>query len=570
MPKYTSRLFQGTAKKPVSKSMKDLSHDWVHDIQVGDYVPFLWIPTLPGDEFEIECEFFFKFEPLYYPVIHRCSLDADLFWIPNRIMWPAVTGDPDTGWTNWIMLKNETEHPTIDVDMEWFPEGGGGINNSIMGYLGIPYLLSDELTRHTTITGLNAFPAMAYLMCWDQYYRNPQLEDERAFPLVAGDNTAAMIAAYGFTTPTNVRLDCLPAKWMKDYFTSALPTPQLGDAIQIPLTRDWNTGDVLNQQLRDSSTGAIIPSGILLGSDAQGDLVDDTGTNEVYIDMNETAPDMRELRIAEKLQQFREWMIKIGQRYRDYVIGFFSEDPTPMDISVPLLIGNYKGIVQVSEVMSQALTLNGDFPQNVGDYVGNMSLYESARNKINFKCREHGLILGIMNIMPNTSYGQGINRYWRYSTPYDYPMDMFSTVGDQEIKNEELFYLNLNAEQTKNQNTFGYIPKYSEASYISNNFGTNLSPTGTSEGALGLSMHLGRWWNPGTTVGAVYDNTVELDNFFISASGSEDAGNIRISDVWKTLTTPNGDATMKVVTAFVAHTIKAMRPLPAYSTPGLT
>lgn len=554
MPKYSSRLFQGVQKKNVQKSTVDLSHEWKHDFQIGDYTPMLKIPTLPGGEYEIETDFFFKFEPLYYPIIHRCNLDADYFFVPNRIMWPATPGNDQTGWTNWIMLKNETEHPTIDVDMEDITVDANS-NNSVMGYFGLPYLMPDGVNRTTVHTSMNAFPAMAYILIWDQYYRNPQLEDERGFPLVAGDNTAAMIAAYGFTTPTDVRLSCLPAKWALDYFTSAIPTPQAGDAITIPITdENLRTGWV-------DDAGNPVTGALNAATEPTGEPKTQIGATDVHIEATAT---MRQLRLAEVLQSFRESLIKIGQRYRDYIIGIFAEDPTPMDISVPMMIGNYKGIVEVSEVLSTGnFTSSSSTINKLADYAGNAGLYTQPDNKIRFQTKEHGLIIGIMNVMPNTGYGQGIERYWRYSTPYDYPMDIFSTVGDQEILKEEVFYTNLIADAAKNNETFGYIPKYSEARFINNSYGTNLAFR------AGVSTHLGRWWNPETTTGADYDNRVELDEYFIAAAGSVDAGNIRISDVFRVLTLQNAESVQKVITGYLYHRITARIPLPLYSTPGL-
>ena len=47
-------------------------------------------------------------------------------------------------------------------------------------------------------------------------------------------------------------------------------------------------------------------------------------------------------------------------------------------------------------------------------------------------------LMGIISVVPNTGYGQGIERWWRYATPQDYPLDMLCGIGDQEVLKRKL------------------------------------------------------------------------------------------------------------------------------------
>lgn len=563
MPNYSSKLFQGVAKKNVKKSFQDLSYEWKHDFKPGYLIPFLKVPTLPGDEFTVDCEFFFKFEPLYFPMIHRMKFEADLYYIPNRIMWPETPGDFQTGWTNWIMIRDEFGHPTHDVNMQLISASG---NDSVMGYFGLPYLWDDQGTavgRTVLHTGLNAFPAMAYLMIWDQYYRNPHLEETRSFPLVSGDNSTEFHTAYGFLTASDVRMTVFPAKWDMDYFTAGLSRPQAGDAVQIPVVKTFEemNGVTPNAVFRSAVDGDPAPTGNI-ATDASGFPIIQGGEQQYYDPAN-TAGDVRQLTFAQILQGFRESLLKIGQRYQDYIRGIFDEDPTPMDINVPVLFGTYKGTVDVSEVLMQADT-TGEVALRLGDYAGNASLYSKGTSH-RIKVNEHGLLIGIMSLRPTTSYGQGVNRYWRYSTPYDYPMDVFCGMGDQEVLNEELYFDNLTAQMdAHNATTFNYIPRYSEARTMVNQYGTNLA----SEIGLGLSTHLGRWFNPETMIDAAYNSAMNFGEKFLSTYESNDAGGVRLSDVFRILTLTNGGVSGMPVIGYVYNRIEALRPLPMYSTPG--
>lgn len=566
MPNFNFNLFQRNSKKSVQKSMKDLTHEWKHDMSLGWLVPCMMIPTLPGDDFTIRSSFFFKCEPLYFPLIHRLNMVCDYFWVRNGAMWPtSFDGSPnDEGWENWIMMNGTSGgHPTTDVHMEWY-DTGGAPNDSVMGYFGLPYLILGE-GRHVTLTGLNAFPPYAYLMIYDQYYRHPQVEAARAiYKLSDGDNTANMISMYGYGTPTSVRLSVFPSKWGKDYLTSCLPTPQAGDAVLIPMVADYvDVGDgavALPTKWRRLDDGEAPTAGDLQ-TENDGD-TNVVGQTTVGLDIQSTAATLRDLSIANVLQTLKEQFMKVGQRYKDWIDFSHDEDVDPLDLNLPLMIGSYKGSIQISDALTQANTVIDTNEFNTGDYTGNASLYEHDMKDIRFNCRDYGVIIAIMTVTPNTGYGQGIGRYWRYSDPLDYPLDIFTTVGDQEVLKEEAFYNNITAEASKNLETFGYIPKYAEASFINNNYGTNLAWN------AGLSMHLGKRYDPDTMHGTAMDNAIEINREFLRAD-SVYIGGTRVSDAFKVLTTPLGNPTMNPIIAYVLHEVKALRPLPQFSTPSL-
>jgi len=558
MPNFNFNMFQGNKTKQVQKSYKDLSHEWKHDMTLGYLVPCLMIPTLPGDEFTIDSQFFFKCDPLYFPLIHRLNMVCDYYWVRNGAMWPAIyDGTPsDGGWENWIMMKSTDAHPTVDVDMEFYPSGTR--NDSVMGYFGLPYLVAGQ-DRTTEITGLNAFPAYAYLMIYDQFHRHPQLEEPHCtFKLIAGDNTANMVEMYAYDigATSDIRLSVFPAKWGKDYLTSCLPTPQVGDAVLIPSTKLDGDGNYIPQKLYELDGETPVAGTLEVSGD--GDLFKaGASAQKVVLETNATICD---LSIASVLQTLKEQLMKVGQRYKDWIDWSHDVDIDPLDINVPVMIGSYKGSIQISEVLTQANTTVGESTFITGDYAGNAGLYETGMNAIRFNCKDYGILMAIVTVTPNTGYGQGINRYWRYNDPLDYPMDIFTTIGDQEVRKEEAFFNNL--ELDKNNETFGYIPRYAEASFINNNYGTNLAFN------AGLSVHLGKWYDPDSMVGTQYDDNIEINREFLRADATWQGGT-RVSDVFKVLTFPNGGASMNPIYAYIFHNIKALRPLPQFSTPSL-
>ena len=227
--------------------------------------------------------------------------------------------------------------------------------------------------------------------------------------------------------------------------------------------------------------------------------------------------------------------MKVGQRYIDWVYGFFGNNPAPGEIMVPVMIGSYKAAISVSEVLTKANTTIGETAFFTGDYTGNAGLYSGGNQTFKFTCPDYGILMGIISVVPNTGYGQGIERWWRYATPQDYPLDMLCGIGDQEVLKEEAYYNNVVGEEDKNRETFSYVPRFQEARIAQNQYGTNLA------WQAGLSVHLGKLYEQDTMGGTKYDDLIELDRRFLRCNDVE--GGTRVANAFKALTNPLGQAT---------------------------
>lgn len=559
---YNKSLFQGVPKKQVNKSRFNLSHEWKAQIRPGFLYPCMVIETLPQDEFDLlDTEFMFRFNPLYFPIMHKITMRCDYFYIPNRILWPGDGPNSDNGgWKAWIAEQNETTHPWMQANMVHTP---GTTPLNVMAYMGLPLIKTGVVGTSTTISDINAFPLSAYLKIWDEYYRNPQLETEKWFPLDDGNNSAAFQDALNPGGTANVFL-LLYAKWEKDYFTSALPSPQINDAIRMPLVENYTENGIndLPTSWYNLASGTIGGDGSL-GQTSGISQID--ASENVGLDIQETAGTIRELRLAEVLQSYYERIMKVGQRYRDFIEGLWGNDPEPGVIDIPQMIGSRFGRVQIADVMTQAFTEVGETGMvRTGDYTGQANMYSNDGGTYKWFCQEHGFLMAILQVNPNTSYGQGIERFWRRSLSTDYPLDMFSSIGDQEIYKEEVLYNPYTAQEDKNAETFGYIPRFSEMRYKNNVHIGNLNDS------FGLSQHLGRVWNTETVNGATYDTTIEINDVFVS-SAPVLLGGIRESDVFRAI--PNGVGSLTsegTIYAHLFHTVYVNRALPMYSTPDLT
>jgi len=565
---YNKSLFEGVPKKNPNKSRFNLSHEHKLAFRPGFLTPVLTLETMPGDYFQIDTEFMFRFSPMYYPVMQKYTMRCDYFYVPNRILWPSVDDEhpAESGWTAFIQNLGSVaiDHPTVDYEAKLQTLYA---NNQVLSYMGIPLIDAGPNTT-TEITSLNALPLSAYLKIWDEYYRNTQLEVARWFRLQNGDNTTAFGVAFADWQSTvgltGQEYMCAPAKWEKDYFTSALPTPQIGEAILVP-SLGYNDDGTIKPSIVYNPDGTVAAAGTV-AIDANGELGSSATAGQVAL---ETQATIRQLRLAETLQSYYERLMKIGNRYRDYIEGMFGHDPMPLTIDRPVLIGSKFGRVQISDVMTTAYTSTTN---KTGDFVGQANLYESGGYELDQFCGEHGWIIAILQVNPNTNYGQGIDRFWRRTLPTEYPMDMFSSIGDQEILKEEVLYNARTTESAKNQETFGYIPRFAEMKYKNN------LTVGELLFNFGQSMTDVRLWDRSVIHGADYDSAIEINAPFVDVAyhdGTSGVGNTgghtRTSDIFRVLPSNQADVTSleSPIFAHLFHSIKVDRQLPVYSTPRL-
>lgn len=561
---YKKNPFSNAPKKHVNKTRFNHSHEHKSQMMPGYLYPASRpIEMLPNDSINIQTEFMFRFAPLYFPIMHRMTMRADYYYIPYRILWPQL--DPsDSSWVRWLTKNEEQAVPVMTAMMSF---NTLAININVLAYMGVP-LLHTAAGYETHIPELNAMPLSAYLMIWDWYERVPQLEEAIWFPLVGGPNTTSFETAFG--VGAGFVFPLLSAKWEKDMFTSATPTPQQGDAIQIPVVQDF--GDLTQAQLdgqlwREIADGTAPSNNATLTTTNGGQTKDGIAGTTIYHDIQSTAGTIRQLREAEVLQSFYERIMKIGDRYNDFIEGLWGNEPQPGLIDIPVLIGSQFGRVQISDVMTSAsndLTGSTD-GSRTGDYTGQANLYERG-GTINYKCNEHGLVLCLVQLNANTSYGQGIERLWRRNVQTDYALDMFASIGDQEILKEEVMYNALTADLAKNEETFGYIDRFAEYKWTNNLHVANMNFN------AGLSQHMGRYWDPTTTTGATYDSAIEINASFTNSAPFGQSAGHRLTDVFRVL--PSGiDSTQypteSVIFAWLFHSIFIERALPLYSTPKL-
>lgn len=424
----------------------DLSFDNKLTTDMGLLTPVMVQDTLPGDYFKIQPEMYLKFAPLLYPIMHKIDATVHFFYVPNRILW-----------NNWEkFLAGEDYHPlyfqgddTILFTVE---------ESSIFDYMGLP--LTTNLKEK-----ISAFPYLAMLSIYNQYYQDQNNDDlyqayRDALELFASMN--GKIAATDFDPAfTNYsEISGLSRRaWQHDYFTSALQWAQKGQAVTIPLElQDLPVTSAYIQRVAggDPAAGNILSDGNGFMTDITPDLVQIEGIADASGAL--ITGTINELRTAYQLQKFLEKNARSGTRYNELIMAHFGQSIGDARINRPEYIGGIKNNIVISEVLQTSSTTDSSA---LGDYAGHATGLIGG-NPISYQCPEHGFIIGVLSVMPSTAYFQGINRKFTRFNYLDYPWPDFAHIGEQAILNKELYY---DPALTDNNNTFGYIPRYSECKY---------------------------------------------------------------------------------------------------------
>lgn len=466
MNRNTERYFSMLPKVNIQRSLFDRSHELKTSFNAGLLIPIFCDETLPGDTFTMDLASVVRTtSPFVKPVMDNMYMDTYFFFVPNRLVWDhwkEFMGENSSGpWTQ------QTEYVIPQVTSP-----SGGWNHGTLGdYFGCPPGVAN--------LPISALYARAYSLIWNEFFRDQNLQNPTNVPKTDADVTGSNGSTYE-TDPCLYGMP-LPVAKFHDYFTSALPEPQKGPSVSLPLGSSspvvskgnfWLQGNSSQSVLElflpnvvDSSSGGtpgvwnVSSSSTILGEPL-------SYSSGLEVDLsNATAATINQLRQAFAIQRLYEKDARGGTRYIEVIKSHFNVDSPDARLQRPEYLGGKRIPLNISQVLQTGETGATSPQANVAAY----SLTGDASSLFTKGFTEHGIVIGLACVRTEKTYQQGLSKIFSRRRRFDYYWPTLSHLGEQAILNKEI-YAQGNSVLDANNNViddqaFGYQEAWAEYRY---------------------------------------------------------------------------------------------------------
>lgn len=464
------------------------------DMNFGKLYPIYVQEVLPGMSQKIDLGSVVRMSTPLFPVMDQSYLDLFAFYCPNRLVW--------NHWEQFCGRNDDAEFSfdnTYSVPFLSTPDSGMPLmnsHNSIFDYMGLPVsvpVLDDngEIESFSPINlegACQALPFRAYVTIWNEWFR-----DQNTTPSVRlnlGDDDSLNAYVY----------DLLPVAKLHDRFTSALPSPQRGDAASLvfnggiapvystgvdnsarfPFT-NFGEDVVLNGAfLYDGMTNSVAyplfaknadPSnsenGILTSPEYYG--ATESGGSDfaeypvtirsLVADVSQsTIATVNQLRQAVAVQHMLETMARSGNRYTEFLKAFFNVTAPDARLQRPELLGHLRYDIAMQQVIQTSFEGGSENTTPLGS-TGAYSKTVNLNHIFEKSYVEHGWVIIVACARTALTYQQGLERQFSRKSFTDYFLKPFENIGEMPVYNREIFFQNNYA---VNDEVFGYQEAWSE------------------------------------------------------------------------------------------------------------
>ena len=549
MNRNTQNHFANIPNIDIKRSQFKRPHTHKTTFSSGDIIPIYVDEILPGDTVNMRMAGAVRMATPIFPVMDNAYIDTYYFYVPFRLVWEhfqEFMGENKlTAWEQPI----EYQIPQIKA-----PDGGWEAG-TVADYMGIPTKVDNF--------EISSLYFRAYALIWNEWFRDQNLKDAT---MINKDDTTVT----GKNDGDYVEIGQLGGKPLKaaryhSYFTSALPEPQKGPDVLLPLgntngvipvvTKNYayyGDYDINAIPLRWTKNNTNIENGVY-GLNLTG--ANDTGLNiqnpSNVLENSTVTPSnlfadttlggqfngstINQLRQAFAVQRLYERDARGGTRFREIMRAHFGVTTPDARVQIPEYLGGFRQTINMDQVIQMSNTTEVSPQGNAAAY----SLTNFAGEVFTKSFVEPGILMGLAVIRTDEGYQQGLEKFWSRKSRFDFYYPALANIGEQPIYNKEIFLQGT----SEDDEVFGYQEAWADYRYkpnrVSGAFRSNYNGTLDS-------------WH-------YYNNFNELPTLsseFIDASPA---------NIERTLAVQNEP---QFIADFMMDAIYT-RPMPLYSVPGL-
>lgn len=422
----------------------------------GYLIPF-YVDTdiIPGTTIKNTTSLVIRMSTPLYPIMD--NIYCDTYWFKCSKYWywkhfRAQMGENNTSaWTQTIDYTT----PQINVTTAY------GVNDAAT-YMGMPIDVTNISWDKTVM--------QAYIDIWNNWFRDENLQAP-----IQLDDTDVNLNSDG-TISTGYGL--LPVAKFHDYFTSAVPQPQKGDAVNLPLgtiapvifsnsdtatnpvkslTAYKTTGAKYNANglhgVVVASGGTIADSGEILSDESYGSPIGLDANADLS---NAIAASINAQRLAFATQRILEKDSRFGTRYPESLRGHYGSVATDEALLIPEYLGGKRIVINIQQTIQSV----GNSESPLGQ-TGAYSITADMNEDFTKSFSKHDYLIGVLAVRAEHTYSQGIPRQFKREKRLDIYHPSLAHIGNTPIYNYEIF-----AQGTETDyEVFGYKEPWQEYLY---------------------------------------------------------------------------------------------------------
>lgn len=451
--------------KVQSRSGFDKSHRNTGTSHVGTLVPLLCDELIPNSRVSLRLPISVQLPPLVSDTYMNLRYEVQAFFVPSRLLCKSFESFfcdvPQRVYASREQAGGATYSGFEDVPgrIPYFVGSGSAPFVNTFG----PGSLADFLGLRTndaiSIGGsvkVNPLPFAAYHLVWQEWYRNPRVQNPAFAPRIGtGVNALGNSVAFMPFTFYHDTLTSSPTAGVESNLVLA-DAGTLADGTSIFSLRQRNFD-------QDYFTGARV-------SAQQGNVA------RVTFDTSGSEGEMTiaALRAANSLQQFRERNNIPSQRLIDQVKARYGANLSDGVAQRPICIGSSS-----FDVYTRGIDQNAPSPENsahLNPFSGVAAQYGRAAAGGNdfiiddFTANEPGYLLVLGSLVPEVTYTYGLSpmffRYTEKGSIVQMACSLLQNVGDQPIYNDE--FTGVVQVNPQDRAVFGYTDRFADFMFIPN------------------------------------------------------------------------------------------------------